>query len=258
MCSSSACPAAEAEPRPASAPAGRPTEVERYPPTVTTDDVPADHPATARVRTDLLTGPSTPVTARGQGPVPARLAVLAARVAAGATPHPPEPDRSGWQAATALVLAPGPDDVEVAIIERSPRAGDRWSGHLALPGGRREDGDASLADTAARETREEVGLHLGTSLGCIAEQRVGIRSGVLACYAFALDRPLAMRPQPREVADAWWVPLGALTDPANATTIRRTGIRFPAIDVHGRALWGLTLRTLEHFAALTDLELATG
>jgi 8-oxo-dGTP pyrophosphatase MutT (NUDIX family) len=212
----------------------------------------------AQVPTELLTGSATSAATPGQGPVQAWLSAFAARVAAGPASTAPEPDRSGWQAATALVLAAGPDDVEVAIIERSQRAGDRWSGHLALPGGRRDDVDATLADTAAREAREEVGLDLGRPLGCIAAHRARIRPGVVACYAFALDQPLAMTPQPREVANAWWVPLGELTDPANATTIRHTGVRFPAIDVHGRALWGLTLKTLEHFAALAEVELATG
>jgi 8-oxo-dGTP pyrophosphatase MutT (NUDIX family) len=225
---------------------------------VTIDDAAPDPPATTRDRTDLLTGSATSAGPPDQGPVQAWLSAFAARVAAGAASDAPGTDRSGWQAATALVLAPGPDDVEVAIIERSRRTGDRWSGHLALPGGRREDGDATLADTAARETHEEVGLHLGPPLGCVAAHRARIRPGVVACYAFVLDRPRAMTPQPREVANAWWVPLGALTDPANATTIRHTGIRFPAIDVHGRALWGLTLKTLEQFAALADVELATG
>lgn len=225
---------------------------------MTTDDAPRHDPATARVRTDLLTGPVASAAVPGRGPAHARLSALTARLAAGAASGRREPERSGWQAATALVLAPGPDDVEVAIIERSERAGDRWSGHLALPGGRREGADTTLADTAARETREEVGLHLGAPLARIVEHRARIRPGVVACYAFALDQPLAMTPQPREVANAWWVPLGKLTDPANATSIRHTGIRFPAIDVHGRALWGLTLKTLEHFAALVDLELATG
>jgi len=187
-----------------------------------------------------------------------RLAAVTARVVA-ASPAPERtPTRAGWQAATALVLAPGREDVEVAIIERSERAGDRWSGQLALPGGRRADEDATLAVTAVRETREEVGLHLGAPLGRIDEHRGRLRPGVVACYAFVLDRPRVMLPEPGEVANAWWVPLHSLTDPANATSVRYSGIRFPAIDVHGRALWGLTLRTLERFAALVELELATG
>lgn len=185
-----------------------------------------------------------------------RLAALGQRLSAahldsGDTAQP------SWQAATALVLAPGPDDVEVAIIERTQRVGDRWSGQLALPGGRREPDDPDLAVTAARETREEVGLELPGPIAELARHRARVRPGVVACYAFTLPHPVTMTPAAREVAAAWWVPLGALADPANRTTVRHRGVRFPAIDVHGRALWGLTLGLLERFGEVVGLPLAT-
>jgi 8-oxo-dGTP pyrophosphatase MutT (NUDIX family) len=187
-----------------------------------------------------------------------RLEELATRLRAHEPGVTPDARRHRWEAATALVLAPGPEDVEVAIIERSRRDGDRWSGQLAFPGGRRDPGDRHLAATAIRETREEVGVHLDEPLTRVAEQRARVRPGLVACYAFVLPTRPALVPQPTEVAAAWWVPLGSLTDPANATHVRRAGARFPAIDVQGRALWGLTLMLLERFAALADLDLATG
>ena len=200
--------------------------------------------------------PTTPTS--GTDPVATRLAALVDRLAE----HGADPDtataRRGWQAATALVLAPGEQDIEVAIIERTQRDGDRWSGQLALPGGRREPPDRTLAETAAREAREEVGLVLGSPLAQVAQHRARVRPGIVACYAFVLDEPASMTPDPREVASAWWVPLSALTDPDNATTLRYAGVPFPAIDVQGRALWGLTLTLLDRFAELADLQLATG
>lgn len=173
-------------------------------------------------------------------------------------PTPSVTPRHRWQAATALILAAGSDDVEVAIIERSQRAGDRWSGQLALPGGRRDDADPDLATTAAREAEEEVGLALGPPVALVSEHRARIRPGVVACYAFALDDRPALVPEPAEVSTAWWVPLSVLTDPANATTTRHSGVRFPAIDIDGRPLWGMTLLTLERFATSVGLRLATG
>lgn len=163
-----------------------------------------------------------------------------------------------WQAATALVLAAGGHDVEVAIIERAQRQGDRWSGQLALPGGRRDDTDLDLAGTAAREAAEEVGLRLAPTVALVSEHRARIRPGVVACYAFTLDHRPRLTPEPAEVATAWWVPLSLLADPANATTTRHSGVRFPAIDIDGRPLWGMTLMILERFATAVGLELATG
>ncbi|MGH7524260.1 MAG: NUDIX domain-containing protein, partial [Gemmatimonadales bacterium] len=64
-------------------------------------------------------------------------------------------------AAVALVLAEEPD--RLLLIRRAEREGDPWSGHLALPGGRRQESDSDLLATATRETREETGIHLEPS-----------------------------------------------------------------------------------------------
>ena len=60
---------------------------------------------------------------------------------------------------------PWDGDPEVLFIKRAGRAGDRWSGHTALPGGKRDPEDADDLAAAVRETKEEVGLDL-TGKGC--------------------------------------------------------------------------------------------
>jgi 8-oxo-dGTP pyrophosphatase MutT (NUDIX family) len=54
-------------------------------------------------------------------------------------------------------------DAEILFIKRAGRVGDRWSGHTALPGGRRDPTDADDRAAAVRETKEEVGLDLTRS-----------------------------------------------------------------------------------------------
>lgn len=56
-------------------------------------------------------------------------------------------------------------DPEALFIKRTSRKGDRWGGHVALPGGGRDPEDEDDQATAIRETMEEVGLDLRPQAG---------------------------------------------------------------------------------------------
>lgn len=51
-------------------------------------------------------------------------------------------------------------EAELIFIKRAARKGDRWTSHIALPGGRRDPEDADDQAAAVREAAEEVGIHL--------------------------------------------------------------------------------------------------
>jgi hypothetical protein len=51
-------------------------------------------------------------------------------------------------------------DAEVVFIKRAARQGDRWTSHVALPGGKRDPEDEDDKAVAVRETAEEIGLDL--------------------------------------------------------------------------------------------------
>lgn len=51
-------------------------------------------------------------------------------------------------------------DPEILFIKRAARVGDKWNGHVALPGGKRDPEDEDDEVTAAREALEEVGIDL--------------------------------------------------------------------------------------------------
>jgi 8-oxo-dGTP pyrophosphatase MutT (NUDIX family) len=167
----------------------------------------------------------------------------------------PAGSRAPWQAATALVVAPGDEHLEIAFIERTERHGDRWSGQMALPGGKRDEEDADLAATAAREAREEVGLALPGPVGRLDDHGGRVTRGVVATFVFTLDDRPTMTPHPDEVADALWIPLPALFAPEAAVRYRWAGMRFPGLAHDGRVIWGLTHRILGSFADALGLEL---
>jgi 8-oxo-dGTP pyrophosphatase MutT (NUDIX family) len=63
------------------------------------------------------------------------------------------------QASVALVLR-AREPLDLLLIKRAKSERDPWSGHMALPGGRRDESDGDLLRTAVRETLEETGLDL--------------------------------------------------------------------------------------------------
>jgi 8-oxo-dGTP pyrophosphatase MutT (NUDIX family) len=190
---------------------------------------------------------------RGRLPHPQPLTPRLDRLHARLAGHRPRVDEGGdeliW-AAVAVVLVPGPD--AVLFIRRAERTGDPWSGHMALPGGRRDADDADLIATAIRETAEEVGLELpaSTLLGSLDD--VVPRTPVLPPiavrpYVFALPaRPLlTLNP---EVAAARWVYLDHLLNPATYhpvwIQIRGEHREVPAYQLDDAIIWGMTERVV--------------
>lgn len=81
-------------------------------------------------------------------------------------------------------------DPEVLFIKRASREGDRWTGHVALPGGKRDPEDVDDRAAAVREALEEIGFDLTThdviSVGNLPERVVttswGAEPYVFSCF----------------------------------------------------------------------------
>jgi 8-oxo-dGTP pyrophosphatase MutT (NUDIX family) len=166
------------------------------------------------------------------------------------------------RAAVALILRASEDGLlELLMIKRAEYAGDPWSGHIALPGGREEPGDRTLENTAIRETREETALdltHDGLLFGRLDD--LGPRSAPLppitiTPFLFVYGAPGIVTLSP-EVAEAFWVPVDALRDPraSHEIVLELTGgpRRVPSFEHEGRIIWGLTERILRQFLALAE------
>lgn len=167
-------------------------------------------------------------------------------------------------AAVSLVLRSGPPrsgaGIDLLLIRRAESDTDPWSGHMALPGGRRDHTDPDLLFTALRETREETGVAL---------DRVGAPLGRLAPVAPATPRlpPISIFPfvfgvggntdarvASREVEEVLWAPLPDLRRAEARGTVEiplADGFRtFPCFRYRERVVWGLTYRILDRFFGL--------
>ena len=170
------------------------------------------------------------------------------------------------QAAVAVIVRPRPDgdpvNTEMLFIKRAEKSGDPWSGHMAFPGGHREEEDADLKTAAMRETSEEIGLDLSHAeyLGALDQQRAMPRGRplnmLIAPHVFCLKGDPAFRPN-HEVAEVVWTPLAPLvsgeahdweTRPMAGRPVVFNGYRL----AQGHFVWGLTYRMLKTFFAILD------
>ena len=113
--------------------------------------------------------------------------------------------------------------LQLLFIQRARNPRDRWSGQMALPGGRQQRGESEF-NTAVREVMEEVGLRLWESECWLYVGRMSDRP----INSFGNVKPLAVCPfiflqlsratpplslEEKEVAAAVWTPLRFFSDP---------------------------------------------
>jgi len=176
--------------------------------------------------------------------------------------RPAERPDGAIEAAVALLIREAPA-LELLLIQRAELAGDPWSGHIALPGGRREVEDRDLLATAMREAEEELGAAVrrhGDPLGGlpeIAPSSPRLPPIVVAPFVISVPPGIALNPNPREVQEAFWVPLRRLRRAdAETEVVLEDGPeprRFPGIRHERHTVWGLTLRALHSFFEVVDV-----
>jgi 8-oxo-dGTP pyrophosphatase MutT (NUDIX family) len=152
----------------------------------------------------------------------------------------------------AIVRAREPED-SVLLMRRTVREGDSWSGQWSFPGGRSDSADPSPLATALRELHEECGVRLTEAAlhdslpNRLARRRAG-RFLLVAPFVFAVEHAVETVLCPEEAAEAQWIPLRTLRDPARhhlqAVPGQPDDMRYPGIDLNGMPLWGFTYRLM--------------
>lgn len=126
------------------------------------------------------------------------------------------------------------------------------SGEVALPGGKWEPGDRGLAQTALRESWEEVSLDPAQVQMLGALQPYNTRQGLrVTPFVGVVPAGISLVANPDEIAAIFHVPLLWFRDEHRIRTdiYRRGGelIWSPAYDFEGFEIWGFTARVVTDF-----------
>ncbi|NTV50772.1 MAG: CoA pyrophosphatase [Geobacteraceae bacterium] len=165
-------------------------------------------------------------------------------------------------ASVAMILYQGDKDVEILFIQRAAHDLDPWSGHIAFPGGKLEEGEL-VCQAALRETYEEVGIDLGQGryLGRLSDITGANLPVRVSCCLFSLDRMICRPVLNEEVCDLFWVTLSDLRDSGRHLQSRVAFgdkcFEVPAIKLpveNKPVLWGITYRLVMQFLCILEGE----
>lgn len=152
-------------------------------------------------------------------------------------------DRNRGQAAV-LIPIDVTGEPELILTLRSSDL-DAHPGEVALPGGRHDEEDETLLQTALRETHEEIGL-APKNVKIIGELRPFISKFGLVVSPFVglIESKIELVANPDELETIFSVPINwLLDDPRTATNvIERNGEThsYPEYHYQGHRIWGLT------------------
>lgn len=147
----------------------------------------------------------------------------------------------------------------VLFTERSQEV-NFHKGQICFPGGTREPGDASLLQTALRETEEEIGLKAEDVeiLGELDDNETVTSGYFISPFVAFIPYPYPFKPAHKEVKQILSVPLSALMDEANFRqeyqTYNGRGLQVYYYNYGEEVIWGATARIVKQFVDLLRSE----
>jgi len=160
-----------------------------------------------------------------------------------------DPDASdGLKESAVLVPVYDTDDGPGLLFTKRSDDLPRHAGQVSFPGGRRDDGDPTLFDTALRELHEEVGLPSGNvdvvgSFGDVCTT-TGYR---ITPFVGGVPRDFEYVPQESEVAELVFAPVAELAEPSIHERRRKGGHKLHYFHYDDYTIWGATAGILVEF-----------
>ncbi len=151
-----------------------------------------------------------------------------------------------------LLLYPINGKLHTVLMKRTEYGGPH-SGQISLPGGKFEYGDASLVETALRESHEEIGIPPDAVevLGQLTPLYIPVSNFQLQpVVGYTAERP-AFKADPQEVRYLIETGLDILLDPeiikTETLTFGELAMQVPYYEISGHHVWGATAMVLSEF-----------
>jgi 8-oxo-dGTP pyrophosphatase MutT (NUDIX family) len=173
----------------------------------------------------------------------------------------PDPGKDLLPSAVLVMFCERERDYGIWFIRRTEYRDDAFSGHVAFPGGKKKQSDATLVDTALREAGEELGFDATKEVAILGEMDFvrpytpSVRQYAVKPFVAIIDGGVEFTPN-YEVSEFFCAPVSHLIDPKNRDVRERKRdgeiIDDYVFAYRSHIIWGLTGRILNEFFKKTS------
>lgn len=163
------------------------------------------------------------------------------------------------ESAVMILLYEKMEQTHIVFTQRHVYAGAH-SGQISFPGGKKDDTDIDLSQTAIRETHEEIGVTINNDQIISSLSWLYVPPSNFVIYpfiAFTQEKP-SFIPEEKEVKEILEIPVHELINKDNQKIYlyenknHNVSFESPSFQVNGKVIWGATAMILSEL--LTILE----
>lgn len=162
--------------------------------------------------------------------------------------------------AVLILLYPNPQpfQIKTVFILRPENEGGNHAGQISFPGGKQDETDKDLSETALREAEEEIGVKRSsvTLLGKLTPLYIPVSNYMVHPFVGTVNVVPEFNIHPLEVKALLEVNIHELvSEKAPKTTekylkIKNTTAQVPCYDINGEIIWGATAMIVAEFAEI--------
>jgi len=152
--------------------------------------------------------------------------------------------------AVMIILYYKNNELYTTVIKRSVYDG-KHSGQMALPGGKFQESDKKLENTAIRETYEEIGVFINDNelLGKLTELIIPISNILVTPFICFLDYEPKYKKNEKEVQQIYEVSISQFINNIKVKSEHQynSQVIIPYFDIQNETIWGATAMIISEF-----------